>query len=78
MLKRLPDPRLTIELPDELTEWLTASGQDLSRAAPEAVALEAYLDNKPTSIMTAMPGLAPGMIVVAITRAHSSRSTARR
>jgi len=39
-------PQLTIELPDELSEWLTASGQDLSRAALEAIAIEAYRENK--------------------------------
>ena len=39
-------PQLTIELPVELSEWLTASGQDLSRAALEVIALEAYRENK--------------------------------
>ena len=38
--------QLTIELPDELSAALTSSGQDLSRAAFEAIALEAYRERK--------------------------------
>ena len=38
--------QLTIELPDELLEALSASGRDVSRAALEAVALEAYRERK--------------------------------
>ncbi len=34
--------QVTLELPDELSAYLAASGQDLSRAAVEAIALEAY------------------------------------
>ncbi len=33
---------VTIALPDELLEALTASGEELSRAALEALSLEAY------------------------------------
>lgn len=38
--------QLTIELPDELSAALASSGQDLSRAALEAIALEAYRERK--------------------------------
>ncbi len=38
--------QLTIELPDELSAALASSGQDLSRAAFEAIVLEAYRERK--------------------------------
>ena len=38
--------QVTLELPDELSAWLTASGQNLSRAALEAIALEGYRERK--------------------------------
>ena len=39
--------QLTLDLPDELSAALAASGhQDLSRAALEAIALEAYREHK--------------------------------
>jgi hypothetical protein len=38
--------QLTLELPDELSAALAVSGQDLSRAVFEAVALEAYRERK--------------------------------
>ena len=38
--------QVTIQLPDELSAYLTASGQNLSRAALEAIALEAYRERK--------------------------------
>jgi predicted HTH domain antitoxin len=38
--------QVTIVLPDELRDALTASGQDLTRAAFEALALEAYRERK--------------------------------
>jgi hypothetical protein len=38
--------QITLELPAELYAFLTASGQDLSRAALEAIALEAYRERK--------------------------------
>ena len=41
--------QLTLHLPDELIELLTASGQDLSRAALESIALEAYRGRKLTT-----------------------------
>ena len=41
--------RLTLNLPDELFAALSGSGQDLSRAAFEAIALEAYRERKLTA-----------------------------
>jgi predicted HTH domain antitoxin len=38
--------QVTLQLPDELSAYLTASGQNLSRAALEAIALEAYRERK--------------------------------
>jgi len=38
--------QVTLELPEALSEFLAASGQDLSRAALEAIAMEAYRENK--------------------------------
>lgn len=40
---------LILDLPDELSAALTPSGQDLSRAAFEAIALEAYREHKLTT-----------------------------
>ena len=40
---------LTLTLPDELSAALSASGQDLSRAVFEAIALEAYRERKLTT-----------------------------
>lgn len=37
---------IQIQLPDELSDALAASGGDLSRAALEAIALEAYREHK--------------------------------
>jgi hypothetical protein len=41
--------QLTLDLPDEVSAVLAASGQDLSRAAFEAIALEAYRERKLTT-----------------------------
>jgi cation transport regulator ChaB len=41
--------QLTLDLPDELSAVLAASGQDLTRAALEAIALEAYRERKVTT-----------------------------
>ena len=41
--------QLTLDLPDELFAALAPSGQDLSRAALEAIALQAYRERKLTS-----------------------------
>jgi len=38
--------QLTLDLPDELSAALAAPGQNLSRAALEAIALEAYRERK--------------------------------
>jgi len=38
-----------LDLPDELSSALAASGQDVSRAALEAIALEAYRERKITT-----------------------------
>ena len=38
--------QLALDLPDELSAALAASGPDLSRAALEAIALEAYRERK--------------------------------
>ena len=38
--------QLTIELPEELLAALSAPGRDVSRAALEAIALEAYRERK--------------------------------
>jgi predicted HTH domain antitoxin len=39
-------PQVTILLPDELAQFLAASGRNIDRAALEAIALEAYRENK--------------------------------
>jgi predicted HTH domain antitoxin len=41
--------QLTLDLPDELSAALAASGPDLPRAALEAIALEAYRERKLTT-----------------------------
>jgi predicted HTH domain antitoxin len=41
-----PIQQITLELPAELFAFLSGSGQDLSRAALEAIALEAYREFK--------------------------------
>lgn len=38
--------QMLLELPEALSEFLSASGQDPSRAALEAIALEAYREDK--------------------------------
>ena len=38
--------QLILELPDELSAFLAASGHDLQRAAVEAIAAEAYREKK--------------------------------
>jgi hypothetical protein len=39
-------PQVTLELPDELARFLTASGHNPQRAGLEAIALEAYRASK--------------------------------
>lgn len=41
--------QLVLDIPDELSAALAASGTDLSRAAFEAIALEAYRERKLTT-----------------------------
>ena len=41
--------QLTLDLPDELSAALTDSGQELPRAAFEAIVLEAYREHKLTT-----------------------------
>lgn len=41
--------RFTLDVPDELSAALAASGPDLPRAALEAIALEAYRERKLTT-----------------------------
>jgi len=41
--------QLTLDIPDELSAALVASGPDLPRAALEAIALEAYRERKLTT-----------------------------
>ena len=38
--------QVTLDLPEELSAFLAASGRNLERAAVEAIALEAYRANK--------------------------------
>lgn len=38
--------QITVEIPDDLAAVLVGSGQDLSRAALEAIALEAYRERR--------------------------------
>jgi hypothetical protein len=39
-------PQVTILLPDELSQFLAATGRNFDRAVLEAIALEAYRENK--------------------------------
>ena len=34
--------QVTLEIPDEMAEWVASQGRDLSRAALEALAIEGY------------------------------------
>ena len=64
-------PQLTIELPDELSAALASSGQDLSRAAFEAIALEAYRERKlSTAQLRRLLGFQTRMEVDGFLKAH--------
>jgi predicted HTH domain antitoxin len=39
-------PEITLELPDDIAAFLSPSGRNLERAALEAIALEAYREEK--------------------------------
>ena len=64
-------PQLTIELPGELSAALVSSGQDLSRAAFEAIALEAYRERKlSTAQLRRLLGFQTRMEVDGFLKAH--------
>ena len=64
-------PQLTIELPGELSAALASSGQDLSRAAFEAIALEAYRERKlSTAQLRRLLGFQTRMEVDGFLKAH--------
>lgn len=44
--------QVTLEIPDEMADWLTASGRNLSRAAVEALAIEGYRSGSLTPLQT--------------------------
>jgi hypothetical protein len=50
-------PQVTLDLPVELSTFLAASGHNLERAALEAIALEAYREDKlSTAQLPRLPG----------------------
>lgn len=63
--------QVTLELPDELSAWLGASGQPLPRAALEAIALEGYRERKLTAAqLRRMLGYQTRMQVDAFLKEH--------
>ena len=63
--------QLTIELPDELLAALASSGQDLSRAAFESIAVEAYRARKiSTAQLRRLLGFQTPMEVDGFLKAH--------
>jgi predicted HTH domain antitoxin len=63
--------QLIIELPDELLAALASSGQDLSRAAFEAIAVEAYRARKiSTAQLRHLLGFQTPMEVDGFLKAH--------
>jgi hypothetical protein len=44
--------QVTLEIPDEMADWLAASGQNLSRAAAEALAIEGYRSGSLSPLQT--------------------------
>jgi hypothetical protein len=64
-------PQLTIDLPDELSAALASSGQELPRAAFEAIAVEAYRARKiSTAQLRKMLGFQTPMQVDGFLKAH--------
>jgi cation transport regulator ChaB len=64
--------QLTLELPDELSAALASSGQDLSRAAFEALALESYRERKlSTAQLRRLLGYQTRMEVDGFLKAHA-------
>jgi hypothetical protein len=63
--------QLTLELPDELSAALASSGQDLSRAAFEALTLESYRERKlSTAQLRRLLGYQTRMEVDGFLKAH--------
>jgi len=63
--------QVTLELPEALSDFLAASGRDLSRAALEAIALEAYRENKlSTGQLRQLLGYRTRMEVHALLKEH--------
>jgi hypothetical protein len=44
--------QVTLEISDEMADWVAASGQNLSRAAVEALAIEGYRSGSLTPLQT--------------------------
>jgi len=44
--------RVTLEIPDEMAAWVASQGQNLSRAALEALAIEGYRSGALTPLQT--------------------------
>ena len=64
-------PQLTINLPDELSSALASSGQELPRAAFEAIAVDAYRGRKiSTAQLRTMLGFQTCMQVDGLLKAH--------
>ena len=63
--------QFTLELPDELSAYLAARGQDLSRAALESIALEAYRESElSTGQLRRLLGFQTRLQVHAFLKAH--------
>ena len=63
--------QLILELPDELSAFLAASGHDLQRAALESIAAEAYREKKvSTSQLRRLLGYKTPMQVHAFLKEH--------
>jgi chromosome segregation and condensation protein ScpB len=70
--------QVTLELPDELSTYLAASGQELSRAAVEVIALEAYREKKlSTGQLRRLLGYHTQMQVHAFLKEHGVLSALR-
>src|SRR5262249_3659955 len=64
-------PQVTLDLPDELSSFLTASGHRLERAALEAIALEVYREGKlSTAQLRQLLGYHTRMQVYAFLKEH--------
>ncbi len=64
-------PRVTLDLPEELSSFLAASGLGIERAALETIALEAYREDKlSTSQLRRLLGYHTRMQVHALLKEH--------